>query len=146
MCIRDSSPVDHTGKPIQRRIGIGTAHGLDEGGYDVVMHILVLVVRQRTMGSSTIHLGFRDDGRVLARAGLLHTRRKLERGKRRTAIAARQKHDGAASRRVKLVKAVQPARVGYSPIDQLSHVAIGEPFKADYARTADLPISPVRCV
>ena len=131
------SPIDHTGKPIQRRIGIGTAHGLDEGGYDVVVHILVLVIRQCAVRRSAFHLRLRDNGRVLARAGLLHARRKLEGGKRCPAVAARQEHDGAAGSRVELVQPIKPTRVGNGPVDQLRHVAIREPLKADYARTAD---------
>ena len=131
------SPIDHAGKPIQRRVGIRAAHGLDERGYDVVMHILVLVVRQCAMRRSAFHLRLRDDGRVLARAWLLHARRKLEGGKRRTAVAARQKHDGAASSRVERIQAIKPARIDHGPVDQLCHIAVGEPLETDHARAAD---------
>ena len=89
------------------------------------------------MRGGAFHLSFRDNSRVLARAGLLHTRRQLERGKRCTAIAARQEHDGASGGRFELIQAVQPAGVGNGSIDQLRNIAIGKPLEADYARTAD---------
>lgn len=38
--------VDHAGKPIERRIGIGAAHRLDERRDDVVVHISIFVVGQ----------------------------------------------------------------------------------------------------
>ena len=101
------------------------------------MHILVLVIRQCAVRRSAFHLRLRDNGRVLARAGLLHARRKLEGGKRCAAIAARQEHDSAAGSRVELIQAVQPARVGNGPVDQLRHIAVGEPLETDNARTAD---------
>ena len=101
------------------------------------MHILVLVIRQCAVRRSAFHLRLRDNGRVLARAGLLHARRKLEGGKRCAAVAARQEHDGAAGSRVERIQAVQPARVGNGPVDQLCHIAVGEPLETDHARAAD---------
>ena len=84
------------------------------------------------------HLRLRDNGRVLARAGLLrHARRKLEGGKRCAAVAARQEHDGAAGSRVERIQAVQPARVGNGPVDQLCHIAVGEPLETNHTRAAD---------
>ena len=129
--------VDHAGKPVQRRIGIGTAHGFDKRGYDVVMHILVLIVRQSAMRRGAFHLGFRDNRRLLTRTRLLHARRKFKRGKRRTPVPARQKHDGAARRRLKRVAAVKPTRVGHSAVDQTRDIAVGKPVQLHHARTAD---------
>ena len=101
------------------------------------MHILVLVIRQCAVRRSAFHLRLRDNGRVLARAGLLHARRKLEGGKRCPAVAARQEHDGAAGSRVELVQPIKPARIHHRPVDQLRHIAVGESLETDYARTAD---------
>ena len=38
------APLEHPGQVIHRRVGIGAAHALDEGRYDIVMHLAAFVV------------------------------------------------------------------------------------------------------
>ena len=53
--------LDHTCKPVEGGIGIGTPNALDEGGDDVVVHLALLVVGQGILLEALDNEGVGDD-------------------------------------------------------------------------------------
>ena len=81
--------LEHRGEVVDRRIGIGAAHRLDEGGGEVVVLVAGPVVAERPLPCCVLDVrrGERLPG---GRCGL---RRELEDVERRAAVAARARRD-----------------------------------------------------
>ena len=63
---------EHPGHPVHCCVGVGTAHALDEGGDDVVMHLAVLVVDCDVLLQALGHAAIVDDYGVAAELGVDH--------------------------------------------------------------------------
>ena len=128
------SPVDHAGEPIERRIRIAAAHGLDERGDDVVVHVLVLVVRQAAMRRGGAHLVLGQQGGRVRRTGLHHAGSQLQRGERAASVASRHEDDRVARLVVERVTAPQAPLVGERTVDECGQVLVGQSMELDHAR------------
>ena len=129
--------VDHAGKPIERRVGIAAAHGLDERGNDVVVHVLVLVVGERPMRGRLAHDIGGDEGRLVGRARFHHLRGEFERGEGRASIAAGKQHDGRKRVVRKRETPAQPPIVDKRVVHKLRDLVVGKGMKLHHARPAD---------
>ena len=58
--------IDHARKPVDRGIGVATAHGLNERTDDVVVHVAVFVIRKSTTRIGDLHV-IHGDGITLPR-------------------------------------------------------------------------------
>ena len=95
--------IDHAREPIDRGIGVATAHGLDERTDDVVVHVAVFVIRKAATRVGNLHV-IHGDGIALPRRRRwrslgIGTRdgnlaRKLERRERRASVTRCQRADG----------------------------------------------------
>ena len=95
--------IDHAREPIDRGIGVATAHGLDERTDNVVVHVAVFVIRKAATRVGDLHV-IHGDGISLPRRGRwrslgIGTRdgnlaRKLERRERRARITRGQRANG----------------------------------------------------
>ena len=115
--LRVLAGIDHAREPVERGVGVAPAHGLDERGDDVVVHVAVLVVGEPMTGVRLLHELAGDDGPRVGRidvraAARIRGRiargsidrspfwlacqlgRQLERGQRRAGIALGEPHDG----------------------------------------------------
>ena len=54
------SGLHHTRQPVERPVRITSADGLDKGGNDIIMHLPVLVIRQRILLQTLGHLLIRN--------------------------------------------------------------------------------------
>ena len=66
--------VDHARQPVERSVGIASAHGLDEGGDDVVVHVARLVVGQAAARICLQNVVARDAHGILRRGGTRRSR------------------------------------------------------------------------
>ena len=95
--------IDHAREPIDRGIGVTTAHGLDERTDDVVVHVAVFVIRKAATRVGNLHV-IHGDGIALPRRRRwrslgIGTRdgnlaRKLERRERRASVTRCQRANG----------------------------------------------------
>ena len=95
--------IDHAREPIDRGIGVTTAHRLNKRTDDVVVHVTVFVVRKATARIGNLHVvnsyGIALPRRRRGRSLGIGTRdgdlaRKLERRERRASITRCQRADG----------------------------------------------------
>ena len=111
----------HTRQPVHSRVGVGIAHGLVQGGYEIVMLLARLVVQKRFAGSTAFHR-FRGDGHaVFVLVAVEH--RHFQRGQRaaRVPVCENRYHFQAVLRYVHL-HIPEAARVGYRPLQKLHNV------------------------
>ena len=134
--------VEHTSEPIQRRIGIAAAHRFDKRADHVVMHVFILVVRQRAMRRGKLdHVGIdgkRRIGRIARALFLGQARGQLKRGERRTSVAARQVHDSCQRFVGKGARTGQaPLLVGERTAHDAFNIDIGKRMQLNHAGTGD---------
>ena len=150
--------VDHAREPIDRGIGIATAHRLNKRTDDVVVHVAVFVVRKATTRVGNLYI-IHGNGITLSRRRRWRTlgigtrdgnlARKLKRRERRASVTRCQRADGLNRILIGRELAVQTLRRLERTLDKHGNIIVLEVLKLHHAtareqRRVDLKVRVLR--